>query len=119
MRIEGCDLVDLGQSKLHFQRQSGKMRGREMAVAILNEMQILNEQIAPPFALAEQRTDFRKRLRIDLAAFWRARPPAPRRRRRLARRPWPVPRETAGPDQPSSVTVSSHHKRSPPWSCSW
>ena len=52
------------------------MRGGEMAVVILNEMQMLDQQIAPARPVGEQRADFVERLRIDLAALGRARRPA-------------------------------------------
>jgi hypothetical protein len=38
---------------------------------------MLDQEIAPPLALAKQRADFLKRLWIDLAARGRARRPAP------------------------------------------
>ena len=76
MRVEGCDLIDLGQSEPHFLRQSGEMRGRKMTVAILDQVQMLDQQIAPTLALAKERTYFLKRARLDLAALWRARAPA-------------------------------------------
>src|SRR5262249_62138486 len=59
----------------------GKMRSREMAVLVLNEVQMLDEKVAPAFPLAEERAHFVKRGRIDLAALRRARrPPASARR---------------------------------------
>ena len=48
------------------------MRGGEMAVFVLDQMQMLDQQIAPARLVAEQRADFVERLRIDLAAFRRA-----------------------------------------------
>src|SRR5206468_1125155 len=77
MRIEGCDLITLGQSEPHLLRQSGKMRGGEMTVTILNEMQMLDHKIAAALAVAEESAYLFARLRIDLTAFWRARRPAP------------------------------------------
>ena len=71
MRVEGRDLVDLGQRELHLLRQRGEMRGREMAVAVLNQMQMLDQEIAPALAVAEQRAHLLERPRIDLAAFGR------------------------------------------------
>src|SRR5437879_756521 len=47
-----------------------------MTVAILDQVQMLDQQIASPLALAEERTYFFKRARVDLAALWRARRPA-------------------------------------------
>jgi hypothetical protein len=47
-----------------------------MTVAILDQVQMLDQQIAPPLALAKERTYFLKRARLDLAALRRARAPA-------------------------------------------
>ncbi len=77
MGVEGRDLVDFGERKLHLLRQRGKMRGRKMAVVVLDQMQMLDQQIAAALALAKQRADLFERLRIDLAALRRARRPAP------------------------------------------
>ena len=76
MGVEGRDLVDLGEREPHFLRQGGKMRGRKVAVAVLDQMQMLDEEIAPALALAEQRAHFIERPRIDLTALRRARRPA-------------------------------------------
>jgi hypothetical protein len=48
-----------------------------MTVTILNEMQMLDQKIAAPLAVAEERAYLFARLRIDLTAFWRARRPTP------------------------------------------
>jgi len=73
MGIEGRDLVDLGERELHLLRQGGEMRGREIIVAVLDQMQMLDEEIAPAFAIAEQRPHPPHARRIDLAAFRGAR----------------------------------------------
>ena len=73
MRVEGRDLVDFGLRELHLLRERREMRGREMAVAVLDEMQVLDQQIAPARPVAEQRTHLVERRRIDLAAFRRLR----------------------------------------------
>ena len=52
------------------------MRGREMAVAVLDQMQMLDEKVAAAFTVAEQRPHLLKRLRIDLTAFRGPRRPA-------------------------------------------
>src|SRR5207245_9737516 len=56
---------------LHLLRERGEMGGREMAVAILNEVQMLDQKIAPALAIAQQRSHLRQRLRLDLTAFGR------------------------------------------------
>ena len=77
MGVEGRDLIDLGQRELHLLRQRGKMRGGEMAVVILDEVQMLDEQIAPARPVGEQRKHFLERFRIDLTALRGARRAAP------------------------------------------
>src|SRR5207249_1085529 len=71
MGVEGRNLVDLGERELHLLRERGEMGGREMAVAILNEVQMLDQEIAPARAIAQQRAHLRQRLRLDLTAFGR------------------------------------------------
>ena len=79
--VEGRDLVDLGERELHLLRQRGEMRGGEIAVLVLDQMQMLDQQIAPALALAEQRTDLVERLWLDLRPLGvcrgRLRRPAP------------------------------------------
>src|SRR5215218_344647 len=75
MRVEGGDLIDFGERELHLLRQRREMRGREIAVAVLNEMQVLNQKITPARLLAEQRAHLIKRLRLDLPPLRRARRP--------------------------------------------
>ncbi len=77
MGVEGRHLVDLGERKLHFLRQGGKVRGREMTVMVLNQMQMLDEEIAPARPIGQQREHFLQSFRIDLTALRRARRPAP------------------------------------------
>ena len=77
MRIEGGDLVDLGLRQPHLGGERGEMGGGEMAVAVLDEMQILDQQVAPARPVGQQRPHFIERQRVDLAALGRARRPAP------------------------------------------
>src|SRR5664279_469797 len=72
MRVEGRDLVDFGQRHLHLKRQRGEMRGGDVVVVVLNEMQMLDQEIAAARLVGKQSLDFGKRLRINLAALWRA-----------------------------------------------
>ena len=84
MSVEGRDLVHLGERKLHLQRQRGKMGGREVAVFVLDQMQVLDQEIAPPRPVAEQRAHLVEGLRVDLAALGRSpRAVAPSRPGRL------------------------------------
>ena len=77
MGVEGRDLIDFGERELHLLRQGGEMRGRQMTVMVLDEMQMLDQQIAPPRPIGEQRLHFFERLRIDLPALRCTRRPAP------------------------------------------
>ena len=47
MRVEGRNLIDLGERHLHFGGERREMSGRKIAVLILNQMQMLDQQIAP------------------------------------------------------------------------
>src|SRR5512135_469354 len=69
MRIEGRDLINLGERQPHFLGQRGKTRGREVTVAILDQMQVLNEKIAAALAVAKERAHFAERFGIDLTAL--------------------------------------------------
>ena len=76
--------VDLAPGKVYFVYVSlgserGEMCGGEIAVLILDKMQMLYQQIAPTRPVGEQRAHFHYRLRVDLTSFRRTRwtsPPA-------------------------------------------
>ena len=69
MRVERRDLVNFSERKLHFLRERSEMRGREIAVAVLNEMQVLDQKIALARAVAQECLHLGKSARIDLPAF--------------------------------------------------
>ena len=52
------------------------MRGGQMAVMVLDQMQMLDQQIAPARPVGEQRAHLVERRGVDLAALGRARRPA-------------------------------------------
>ena len=72
MRIEGRDLVDFGERELHLLRQRGEVRRGKMAVAILDQMQMLDQEIAPARPVAEQRAHLIERPRVNLTPLRRA-----------------------------------------------
>ena len=76
MGVERRDLVDLGLRELHLRGERGEMRRRQMAVAVLQQMQVLDQQIAPARPVAEQRPHLFERARIDLPALRGSRGPA-------------------------------------------
>ena len=81
MRVEGRDLVDFGEREPHLLGERREMRGGEAAVAVLDQMQVLDQKVAPALALAQQRAHLLERARIDLAPLRRSgrlAPPAAR-----------------------------------------
>ena len=69
MRVEGRDLVDLGLRHLHLVGERGEMRRREVAVVILDEVEMLDQQVAAARPVGEQGLDLGQRVRVDLAAL--------------------------------------------------
>src|SRR5205085_8256729 len=90
MGVESRDLVDLGERERHLLRQRGEMRGGEITVAVLDQVQMLDQEIAPALALAQQRAHLGQRLRLDLPA--------------LGRLAWPV-----APSQSSAIVGARVH----------
>ena len=58
--------------ELHLGGERGQMRGGEMAVLVLDQMQMLDQQIALARRSPSSARDFVERPRIDLAALRRA-----------------------------------------------
>src|SRR3974390_3477583 len=55
------------------------MRRRQIAVVVLDQMQVLYQQVAPARSVGEQRAHFLQRLRVNLTALgrsWRSPPTA-------------------------------------------
>ena len=46
------------------------MRRRQTVVAVLNQMQVLNQQVAPPRPVAQQGPNLFQRIDVYLPAFW-------------------------------------------------
>src|SRR5215211_1774324 len=53
------------------------MRGRDLVIPVLDQMEMLDQEIAAPRPVAEQQLDLVRGGRIDLAAFWRRLGPPP------------------------------------------
>src|SRR4029077_1692447 len=77
MSVERRDLVDFGERHFHLGGKRSKMWSRQVSVLILNEVQMLDQEIAPARPFGQERTHFYQRLRIDLTALWRARRATP------------------------------------------
>ncbi len=69
MRVEGRGLEHLGESEAHLVGERGQMVGADLAVGILHQMQVLDQQVALARAAAEQALDLDLGLRIDLTAL--------------------------------------------------
>ena len=61
------------------------MRGRDLAILVLDQVQMLDQEIAPPRPVAEQQLDLMRGGRIDLAALRRRLGPLPSLARVLER----------------------------------
>ena len=71
MRVEGRGLEHFGERKLHLVGKRGEMRGGNLVIVVLDQMQMLDQEIAPPRPVAEQKFDLVRGRRIDLAALGR------------------------------------------------
>ena len=69
MVVERSDLVDLGLRQPHLLGQRAQMARLQAAELVLNQVQVLDQEIAAPLSVAEQRTNLGERRVIDDAAF--------------------------------------------------
>ena len=67
MGVEGRDLEHLGERKPHLLGERRKMAGVEAAIAVLQEMQMLDQKVRLAGASAEKGAHFVKGGGIDLA----------------------------------------------------
>src|SRR5882672_8023747 len=65
MVVEGRDFVDFGLRELHLARKRRYVRGGEIAVAVLDPVQVLDQQVAAPRLVFQQRLDLPQRAGID------------------------------------------------------
>ena len=77
MGVERGDLVDFGQRQPHLLGQRDQMPRVQAAVFVLQQMQMLDQQVAAPLAIAEQVLYLGERGRIDLPALRRRRAAPP------------------------------------------
>jgi hypothetical protein len=77
--IEGRDFEHLGRRQAIFVRERHQHRRRQMSFGVLDAVQRLDQQVAPPGQLAEQGADRLQRNRIDRPSL-RSNPQADRTR---------------------------------------
>ena len=76
MGVERGDLVDLDQRQPHLGRQRDQMAGVQAAVAVLQEMQVLDEEVGLSRAIAEERAHLLERVLVRLPPFLKFARPA-------------------------------------------
>jgi hypothetical protein len=74
MRIERGNLVDLDQGEPHLLGERREMGRAQIAVMVLDQMEMLDQQVPPARTIAEHRTHLVERLRIDLPSLRRPPP---------------------------------------------
>src|SRR3954451_15557826 len=67
MRVERGDFIDLDQREAHFARERNKMAGVEALEAVLQEMQVLDQKVAPPRAIGQKSAHIIQRVGLDLS----------------------------------------------------
>ena len=85
MRVEGRGLEHFGKRQLHLVGQRCEMRRRDLAILVLDQVQVLDQEIAPPRPIAEQKLDLVGGGRVDLTALRRRLGPLPARAGMLER----------------------------------
>ena len=73
MVIERRHLVDFGHRQLHLGRERDKVRRGQAAEAVLNPVQVLDQQIPPAWEIAEKGAHVFTRFRLDAPALRRGR----------------------------------------------
>ena len=79
MSVERGDLVDLDEREPHLLGERREMARMQAAEMVLQQVQMLDQQVAPALALAEQRLHLGERGGIDLPALRMIRPAPPSR----------------------------------------
>ena len=85
MRVEGRGLEHFGKRQLHLVGKRCKMRRRDLAILVLDQVQVLDQEIAAPRPVAEQKLDLVGGGRVDLAALRGRLGPLPSRARMFER----------------------------------
>ena len=67
--VEGRHFVDLGHRHLHFGRERDQMWRRKAPEVVLNQMQILNEEVAAPGRITDERGHLLPRFGVNCPTF--------------------------------------------------
>src|SRR4051812_43877496 len=76
MGVERGDLIHLGHGQAHLGGERREMACVQAPVMVLQEMQVLDQKVAPPRAVAEKRPHLVLRARVDLTALRKLARPA-------------------------------------------
>ena len=85
MRVEGRGLEHFRKRQLHLVGKRRQMRRRDLAIFVLDQVQVLDQEIAAPRPVAEQKLDLVGGGRVDLAALRGRLGPLPSRARMFER----------------------------------
>jgi hypothetical protein len=69
MMVEGGNLIDLGLRQSHQLGQRRQMRCRNMAIGVLDHMQVLDEQVAPQRPTLHELRNLLQRPNVNLPAL--------------------------------------------------
>ena len=67
--VEGRDFVDLGEREAHLLRERREVRCRKMPVAVVDLVEVFDQQVALAGFVAQQRLHLGQCLGVDGAAF--------------------------------------------------
>src|SRR5213078_2365432 len=67
MRVEGGGLENFRERQLHLVGKRRKVRGGDLFVSVLDEMQVLDQEVAAPWPIAKKQLDLVRGGRIHLA----------------------------------------------------
>lgn len=70
MRVEGRGLKHFGEGQFHLIRESCEMSRGNLVVLVLNKMKVLDQQIAPPRPVPQQKLDLMRAVGSICLPFW-------------------------------------------------
>ena len=79
MRVEGRGLEHLRKRQLHLVGKGCEMGGRDLMIFVLDQVQVLDQEIAPPRPVTEKKLDLVGGGGVDLAALGGGLGPLPSR----------------------------------------